>query len=520
MNDTSSVLDSAAGTRAEADAAAPQPRAPGTDDRRDMPLTGSDGLAHLTRRLAERELPAFARTTRALASEAVDRDSSVADLSRIVLQDPSMTSRLLKMANSSFFNPAGTGINTVSRAIVVLGFDAVRNISVSIALIDNLLRGEFRDRILGELGQAYHAAVQARSLASLRGDRDLEEVFIASLLLPLGRMAFWCAADQIDPELARRLDRALRKNPGNPERVERRILGYPLGQLTAGLNREWRLSSLLQTALAPGGRGDPRAQSVRLGHELARTASQGWDGAPMDQLVHRIQESLGLRPETIFEHSQSAARDTALGLSALGLNHAARLVPVPARFADQIPAGDAAGTEAAQPGFLPADPEVVEQTRAVLAQGHAGDVSPLIQATLEGVLRGVGADRVVFALLSPDRHQIRAKYALGWDQNRMLADFHFALGPLDHHAVREVVSTGAVFRGDPGAAPDSARLITPALRRICGDSAFFIMPVRLAGKTIGIIYADRRPSRRPLDNELWDDFRTLASALEQGLATS
>lgn len=44
---------------------------------------------------------------------------------------------------------------------------------------------------------------------------------------------------------------------------------------------------------------------------------------------------------------------------------------------------------------------------------------------LEGIYRGVGLDRTVFALLSPDRHMVSAKYVLGWDRQQLSLSFRF-----------------------------------------------------------------------------------------------
>ena len=77
-------------------------------------------LEHWVQRLSEREMPAFANTARLIAGEAARGESTASELARLILQDASMTTRLLRVANTIHFNPARTPISTVSRAIVVL----------------------------------------------------------------------------------------------------------------------------------------------------------------------------------------------------------------------------------------------------------------------------------------------------------------------------------------------------------------------------------------------------------------
>src|SRR5207248_9107219 len=54
-----------------------------------------------------------------------DPNSRVADLHRIISHDPALVSRVLRLANSSFYGRA-TRVDSVERAFALLGFEAVR----------------------------------------------------------------------------------------------------------------------------------------------------------------------------------------------------------------------------------------------------------------------------------------------------------------------------------------------------------------------------------------------------------
>ena len=73
-----------------------------------------------------------------LSRIAASEKSSASDLAYIILRDPALTARLLRVANNVLVNPGGCTINTVSRAVVVLGFGAVQQMSLSIAIIESL----------------------------------------------------------------------------------------------------------------------------------------------------------------------------------------------------------------------------------------------------------------------------------------------------------------------------------------------------------------------------------------------
>ena len=119
-------------------------------------------LAAWIERIRGREMPVFGRTVESLRTLIADDRASASALAKVILMDPPMTTKVLRLANSAFFNHAHQGISTVSRAIVVLGFDPVVELALSVALIDALLNQGIRGRLHAEMARSFHAAVQAR----------------------------------------------------------------------------------------------------------------------------------------------------------------------------------------------------------------------------------------------------------------------------------------------------------------------------------------------------------------------
>lgn len=206
------------------------------------------GLNAWLARIRDQELPIFGRTAERIRDLTDSEKAAVSELAESILCDPGMTAKLLRIANSVIFNTAGWQITTVSRAVVMLGFDMVRQIALSVAFVDAFLRGPVRERVLREMARAFHAAVQARWLAARRHDAQPEEVFIAALLYRFGELAYWCFSG----EEGDALDEALRRHPQYPGDVEQSLLGFRLTQLTVALTRDWRVSPLLQSVLKGG----------------------------------------------------------------------------------------------------------------------------------------------------------------------------------------------------------------------------------------------------------------------------
>src|SRR5208337_426860 len=142
---------------------------------------------------------------------------------------------------SMYYNPYSKRINTVSRAVLKLGFNAIREICLTISLIEAALSSRHKGKVALEVARAFHAAVQARTIAIRRGLPQPEEVFIAALLTRIGHIAFWCFAGEVGD----RLDSEV-LNTESEEQAEINVLGFGLRRLTLRLSQEWKLSDLLE----------------------------------------------------------------------------------------------------------------------------------------------------------------------------------------------------------------------------------------------------------------------------------
>ena len=167
----------------------------------------AQGVQAWIERLNQSELPALASVVKDLQRLAEHEHASVQQLADVLLRDASLTSKVLRVGNSSYYNPSQETIKTISRAIVMIGFENVRLISLSVTLIDSLLARAPREQLLELLARSFHAAVQARNIAGYVLSRHEEEVFIAALLYNVGELAFWgCGGEQVE-ELAQLLAR-------------------------------------------------------------------------------------------------------------------------------------------------------------------------------------------------------------------------------------------------------------------------------------------------------------------------
>ncbi|MBN2290597.1 MAG: HDOD domain-containing protein [Candidatus Glassbacteria bacterium] len=120
-----------------------------------------------------------------------DPKSSARSLGRLVKTDQVLTTRILRLANSAFYgfpNP----ISTINLAVVVLGFETIKNLGLSVSIIDRFARAEKDDELLDYTRFWEHSVgvgVASQMIARMHGFRAIEgESFVAGLIHDIGKV--------------------------------------------------------------------------------------------------------------------------------------------------------------------------------------------------------------------------------------------------------------------------------------------------------------------------------------------
>ena len=449
------------------------------------------------RRLGEEEFPLFAHTARSIASISASDNTPANELAQVILRDNAMTARLLKMANSVFYNPGGIRISTVSRAIVILGFNTVRNIALSISLVETMLSGSRHDNALAELVRSFHAAVQAKEIAEEMKLGNTEELFIAALLYRIGAVAFWCFPYGKDDALDWQYH-----NTGDREEAERRVLGFSLRDLTVSLTRDWHLSTLLATALTARNNRDRSLRDVEYAYRLADAVSKGWDHPETGKVLHGIAQMVEKPQEwvtrLVFQNAQKAAKV----MEDFGITNTSRFIP-PAP--GEAPATPTATTQVDQ--SLQLQLSILRELTTLLAE--RADLNLVLSTVLEGIYRGLRMDHVVLAMADARQSRLVARFVLGKDRDQWLQKFQFSL------AGQENIFTHVMALDEPLWVDRRTRLhlgplLGPELQGVAGLNECMLAPVRVQGQVKGVIYADRQAGGLPMAEQEFLSFRHFA----------
>ena len=458
----------------------------------------SDNLENWVDRISQNELPIFKYTVNAI-NDVVSKDaSSIADLSRTILRDANLTARVLRIANSASYNVTGSKISTISRAIVYLGFNLVRDISMSLAVIDALLSGATKEHTLMLMAESFHAAVQARDFAERRGDDAAEEIFIAALLKHIGEISFWCVVS----EEGKQIQELMQKQKFTAVMAQNEVLGFTLEQLTVGLTRDWHLSDLLHSAINNPKMNNPRVKDIALALDISSAASNGWKDKGTISVANKIAKHLDIDKNNIIGYLSDNAKKAAETAQLFGASSIIKFLPLGKKDVNET-----ANEHDFDASCPVADPllqlNILRDLSDILFKKP--DFNMVLEIILEGIYRGVGLDRTVFAMLTADKKAIKAKYALGKDNAELTNKFHFSL-QTDNVFSLLAKEKQAIWIKDTQS-NDVKGLVTQDVRQVLASRAFYIAPILLSGRVIGLIYADRQPSQRNLDDESFTSFK-------------
>lgn len=114
-----------------------------------------------------------------------NEESSLNDLEKIISMDPALTSKLLRIANSTFY-ALPYEISNVNRALSILGTNVIKNIALSFVISGNL-RGETDSSFDFEYfwRRSVTAAVAAELVSGMLQEKD-EDIFVTALLQDIG----------------------------------------------------------------------------------------------------------------------------------------------------------------------------------------------------------------------------------------------------------------------------------------------------------------------------------------------
>ena len=465
------------------------------------------------------EVPVLQRSVRELGKLAARVEQITAgEIADVVMRDPLMTLKVLRLVNGMSRSHLSNEITTVEHAVMMLGvgpfFNRLSNqkaVEDSLQTFDGALPG-----LMQAISRAHHAAWQACNWAIFQADMKSEEVYIGALLYDMGEILLWAYA----PEQALQIRKLVRRNKTSLAQAQKEILGFDARELQFELAEAWRLPELMQAFMHCENSLQPRTLGVALAASVARLAETGWHDPAMLANYEAIAELLHIHLDEVVHMVHRNAVVAARHWDWYGVPPAAALLPM---LPGDWPAESGDEEETLQPEEAPEvcmmpQPVKLRQVMEEISAHLDGSLNlhDMLSLALKGMHEGIGLDRAAFALMAADHSAIKAKYVIGVLPDSPLRRFQFSPTSPELFGRLMVKAQGVWF--NQGNRETLEPLITETTWQMIGHGEFFAMSVVMHGQAVGLFYADRKHGSCALDEHSYQEFKKLCLRAAEGLA--
>ena len=250
-----------------------------------------------------KHLPALPAVVSKLLVSFDDEDVDVGQIARQIAQDQSLTARVLRVANSSFYG-LQSQIATINEAIVVLGFRAVRNMVLGTSL-GGMFQAERCPQfdISEYVRHSIAVGLAARALARETGHnmQSADLAFTGGILHDIGKLVLCaCFSERYSAVLL-----SQGSHGSLPVEVERELLGLDHAQIGGLLAEAWHFPTILREVvlahhLTPTEIGTSIGDLIHVADAMAHGFVSHDDPAPITAAPDpKVWVRLGLDPEKL-----------------------------------------------------------------------------------------------------------------------------------------------------------------------------------------------------------------------------
>jgi HD-like signal output (HDOD) protein len=452
----------------------------------------------------------------------IDR-SNASDVANVILKDYALTNKLLKLVNSAFYGLAAGKVTTVTRAVVVLGFDNIRLATLSLVLFEHF-KSKSNISILKELViSSFWAGVLARDIARMGDEVDPEEAFVCAMMSQLGKLLMI----YYQPDKYRKISDRILTHGDSETKAAKFACGVTYDELGMAVAKQWNFppqignSMPILTEAELENKKNPPSKLWALTSfvkELQnKIQNETLTQLELENLIKRYQKSVKISKKQLKTLIKDSIEKVAKHASAmhfsidksLFLRRLAGTVDPNTVVSER--SKDGIGSES----FLLTDSEDLKSTitahiekspKDIIMDGIQEiseammtdvDVNDVALMSLEVLYRALKFHRALMFAREGNGQQMSARFGYGYSVQRLIGKVSFT-AKNDNDLFSLSIKVGKDLIVANAYDPKLSALIPNWYRKHIDAPAFIFLPVLFKNICIGAFYADRDKDGPPI----------------------
>ncbi len=441
--------------------------------------------------------------------------SSAGELSGVILKDLSITNKLLKVVNSSYYGNISGNVTTISRAVFLMGAEKVRLAAASLMILEHLQNKGQTDDLKDAALSSFLSAVIARDVAEKMMFASKEEAFICALLHNIGKHLVICYF----PEEYQAIKNMSSTKGIDEQQASKTVLGVSFSELGIGITKSWGFPpSIIESMDVIKGPSDTAPESensalksiANFANDLCGIAGEA-DAAKRNEALKAISEKYQLSVSFPVNRSISLIEDATAKID----QYAELLKIEPSRspllrrlivlneerIARNKPSTVTSSEKTAEGKTTVAKKPTPEEERADILRNciaeinemlnSASNISDAIYTIMETMYRVFEFNRVLFCMADANQFKMAARFGFGENIDNILHNFSFKITRSSDYFNIAVMRLRDIVIDDNHEPQVRDNLPAWYVNLITARS-FLIYPLIIKDKCIGLLYADKK----------------------------
>lgn len=515
-----------------------------------------DTLAEIDKRMEKLgDLPVFSASVNHVRRISSDAESSAMSLAMEIMKDANLSAKLLQLANSPYYNRGKGSINSVSRAVITLGFETIRSLCLTLKLIDSF-QGEYPDiNMNAMLLNSFLTAGMAREVGERAGVKDIEQGYVCGLLHGLGEIVLAYTL----PEQYLEMQRLEQQGDLSWTEIQDQVLGDRISTISQRMAEQWGFPTTVVKTLEPFKPNEAKNRFLnesQVHHVLAAHCHSsialiynrpGMEGEDLGKVMQTLSDIVGVKRDEIESSLNATFKDCCELIEDYGLQKTLLMPPVresgdplldktsrqfayfagsrnvatsePDKTAITGEKQQQADIQLTKPNAAKKSPQqepgTQQQTKAdekssatsnatiqldvlqqitALMSSKAG-IHHIFAKVVEGINKGVGFDRVMLCLLSSDHKYLQGRLGFGDNVDEVKNYLNIPIQEQRNLFIK-VLKEGNEICVNDVTANEWRGMLPESYKQTVSSSAFIIGSIRANQRPVGLFYADNGPSMR------------------------